>query len=74
MTTKTCFDCGKVLSWTGSGPGWMNAEQWDAVKAGDYFAKCENATHPNGNCYFNDSPTIGAVLKRRDPKPESTND
>lgn len=55
---KRCFDCGKELEWTGSGPGWMNSEQWDATKAGDYFAKCEKASHPNGNCYFNDTKTV----------------
>jgi len=53
--TKKCFDCGKTLEWVGSGPGWMNRDQWDATKAGDYFAACENATHKNGNCYFNDT-------------------
>ncbi len=63
MTTKVCFDCGALLSWTGSGPEWMNRDQWDASKAGDYFAKCENASHPNGNCYFWDTPTVTA-LKR----------
>lgn len=49
---KHCAECGKKLEGTGSGPEWMNPYQWDACKAGDYFAKCENATHPNGNCYF----------------------
>lgn len=52
MTTNRCPQCGKELDWTGSGPEWMNSYQWDAVKAGDYFAECENPTHPNGNCYF----------------------
>ncbi len=49
---KFCVKCGKELQSTGGGPGWMNAEQWDASKAGDYFAPCEDATNPNGNCYF----------------------
>jgi len=40
----------------------MNSEQWDAEKAGDYFAKCSKATHPNGNCYFNDTTGV-SVLK-----------
>lgn len=60
---KKCFDCGKVLQSTGNGPGWMNAEQWDASKAGDYFAECENATHPNGRCYFWDSNTVQMLKK-----------
>ena len=55
MTNKRCFDCGKKLEWVGSGPGWMNREQWDATKAGDFFVKCDKASHPNGNCYFNDT-------------------
>jgi len=59
---KKCFDCGKVLKWVGSGPGWMSSEQWDATKAGEYFAPCDNASHKNGNCYFNDSPDL-PVLK-----------
>jgi len=50
--SKQCPECGKHLDWTGSGPEWMNSEQWDASKAGDYYAKCPKATHPNGNCYF----------------------
>lgn len=49
---RTCATCGKELDWVGSGPEWMNSEQWDAVKAGDYYAKCPEASHPNGNCYF----------------------
>ena len=58
---KRCFDCGKVLEWVGSGPEWMNSYQWDAEKAGDYFAKCEKATHPNGNCYFNETKTVDTL-------------
>lgn len=66
MTEKTCFDCGKPLQWTGSGPGWMNSDQWDAVKAGDYFAKCERSRRENGNCYFRDTEGVSS-LKRREP-------
>ncbi len=69
MTTKKCFDCGKALEWVGSGPGWLNSEQWDEIKAGDYFATCDRATHPNGNCYFNDTDGVG-TLKVKD----ATND
>ena len=58
MTDKRCFDCGKKLEWVGSGPSWMNSEQWDAEKAGDYFAECANARHQNGNCYFNDAQGV----------------
>lgn len=60
---KRCFDCGKEVKSTGSGPGWMNSEQWDAVKAGDYYAACSDATHPNGNCYFRNTETV-ETLKR----------
>ena len=49
---RHCPTCGKSLESTGRGPEWMNSEQWDAVKAGDDYAKCDRATHPNGNCYF----------------------
>jgi len=52
MMDRRCPKCGKEIEWTGSGPEWMNSYQWDAVKAGDYFAKCETPNHPNGNCYF----------------------
>lgn len=41
----------------------MNSDQWDAIKAGDYFAKCPDASHPNGNCYFRDSDGV-MTLKR----------
>ena len=62
---RKCFDCGKTLGWTGPGPGWMNSEQWDAEKAGDYFAPCDKATNPNGNCYFWDYDDGVTTLKRR---------
>ena len=65
---KTCAQCGKELDWTGSGPEWMNSEQWDAVKAGDYFAKCDTPNHPNGNCYFWKRDEDGTALTRREPK------
>ena len=68
MIEKKCFDCGKALESTGSGPGWMNSEQWDAEKAGDYFSPCENATHKNGNCYFWCNGN-GNTLKKHGPKP-----
>jgi hypothetical protein len=64
--SKECFDCGKPLEWTGSGLGYLNSDQWDAVKAGDYYRKCEYATHPNGNCYFWDTEGI-ISLKRSAP-------
>lgn len=66
---KLCFDCGRELKPIGSGPGWMNSDQWDAVRAGDYFGEtCQAAGHPNGNCYFWDTPTVTA-LKRVERKP-----
>lgn len=64
MTERKCFDCGKTLESTGNGPGWMNSEQWDAEKAGDFFAPCGRATHPNGNCYFNDTPGVSTLKFR----------
>ena len=67
--TKKCFDCGKSLEWVGRGPGWMNSEQWDETKAGEYFAACDRATHTNGNCYFDDPSDI-PVLKVK-PKEET---
>lgn len=63
---KMCFDCKCELESTGDGPGWMNSDQWDASKAGDYFRMCDKARHPNGNCYFWDTPNV-PVLKRVDP-------
>ena len=68
MSDRKCFDCGKILKWVGNGPGWMNSDQWDAEKAGDYYAPCGNATHPNGNCYFNDYGDGVMTLKRKDTR------
>jgi hypothetical protein len=55
MADHHCPKCAKPLEWVGRGPDWMNSEQWDASKAGDYFAPCADASHPNGNCYFRES-------------------
>jgi hypothetical protein len=63
MNDRKCFDCGRHLKCVGKGPGWMNSEQWDATKAGDFYAPCPDATHKNGNCYFWDTPTVN-TLKR----------
>jgi hypothetical protein len=49
-----CPKCGNDLLSTGSGPGWMNEEQWDSVKAGDYF--CENSVH--GLVYFRERDLV----------------
>lgn len=57
-----CSVCAKPLKSTGSGPEWMNSEQWDASKAGDWFAPCDKATHPNGNCYFSKSSQVAVAL------------
>ena len=62
---KKCFDCGKPVMWVGSGPGFLNSEQWDAIKAGDWYAPCENATHENGNCYFTETSGVSSLK----PKP-----
>lgn len=63
MTDKKCFDCGKKLTWVPQAES-LNSDQWDAIKAGDWFAECENATHPNGNCYFRETCTA-TTLKRK---------
>jgi hypothetical protein len=55
--TKECFDCGKVLTAVPDSE-YLNSEQWDATKAGDYFAECSKASHPNGNCYFKDTDGV----------------
>lgn len=59
-----CPRCFRTLESTGSGPEWMNSEQWDAAKAGDYFTEfCGNESNNiaacfgiksirNGNYYF----------------------
>lgn len=52
MSTHVCPECGKKLEWVGSRPYWMNPDQWEDARAGDYFSPCEQATHSNGNCYF----------------------
>lgn len=67
MSDVRCPECGKALEWTGSGPEWMNSEQWDASKAGDYFVRCDKAAHPNGNCYFwkQDDGSVRKPLKEQ---------
>lgn len=64
---NACPKCGKPVESTGSGPEWLNSYQWDAIKAGDYFAKCDTPNHPNGNCYFWRRET--GELYRREPEP-----
>lgn len=65
MSDRTCPKCGKMTETTGSGPEWMNEYQWDAVKAGDRFVKCDTPNHPNGNCYFLERE--GHELYRKEP-------
>jgi hypothetical protein len=67
--TRTCEKCGKQLEWVGSGPVWMNEYQWDAIKAGDWFVKCETPNHPNGNCYFIDMGD--GTIYRKTGKPDA---
>jgi len=55
---KNALIAESLLNGLAMAPGWMNSEQWDESKAGDYFAECEKATHSNGNCYFNDPSNI----------------
>ena len=59
-----CFDCGNELEAVPPSPN-LNSDQWDAVKAGDYFAPCDQATHRNGNCYFKHTDGL-TTLKRKD--------
>lgn len=50
---NTCPQCGGRLISTGHGPGWMNEEQWDAVKAGDYYCMvCTDPDTESGHKYF----------------------
>lgn len=69
---KKCFDCGKTLKRVPRGPSWMNDDQWDAIKAGDYYSKCDQSSRSNGCCYFWDSDGVG-TLKRRPKSEERTN-
>lgn len=41
---------------------WMNAEQWESVKAGDYFCKeCpDNGRGASGLCYWFESEIMAA--------------
>lgn len=64
-----CPTCDCKLQWVGSGPAFLNREQWDAMKAGDYLlpAKscqrpdCSGWRHSNGNLYWDEI---------KQPKPE----
>lgn len=55
-----CPACSRTLSWVGPGPGWMNSDQWDASKAGEYYRvkpcergdACPGRDINNGNLYF----------------------
>ena len=62
-----CFDCGKELELV-SRPSFLNSEQWDAIKVGDYFADCPRSTE--GKCFFRKGrKQYGLpVLKRREGK------
>lgn len=45
-----CPGCGGDVKSTGSGPSWMNSDQWDLVKAGDYH--CSGSCPNPGLKYF----------------------
>lgn len=54
-----CGRCSVILTWVGSGPSFLNGDQWDAEKAGEYFLPanacdqdCPGRLHPNGNRYW----------------------
>lgn len=53
--TLTCPKCGKPVKWIGRGPGWMNSEQWDATKPGEYYCdspSCHDPEYASGFSYF----------------------
>lgn len=55
MSAATCPKCGGELHAV-SGPAWMNREQWDASKAGDYYCtKCVDANTRSGCAYFSEA-------------------
>lgn len=37
-----CPECGNPLQKVRNTGGWMNDDQFDAVKAGDWFCECHN--------------------------------
>lgn len=59
-----CPECGASLDWVGGRPEWMNSDQWDATKAGEYWlpasscprgaACCGRAVRDNR--YWEDTP------------------
>ncbi len=53
---KTCPTCGGKLNYVPKS-GNMNSDQWDAVKAGDWFCKAcpDNGRGKTGYCYWFDS-------------------
>jgi hypothetical protein len=58
----TCGECLRGLNWVGRGPDYLNGDQWDAVKAGEYFIPatdclredCPGRRHDNGNRYWSE--------------------
>lgn len=60
--TRRCPKCGGDLKSTGSGPGWMNREQWEASKAGDYFCEtCRDPGTKSGATYYFESDLASLV-------------
>lgn len=64
-----CPGCGGPVKPTGPGPGWMNAEQWDAEKAGDWYCEAcsKNGRGRTGFAYWTDAE-VRAI--RAEPVPE----
>lgn len=55
-----CGKCDQQLEWVGPTPECLNRDQWDSMKAGEYFlparkcadAECPGRPHMNGNRYW----------------------
>jgi hypothetical protein len=56
-----CPKCGNDLTPT-KAPAWMNSDQWDAVKAGDWFCKChDNGRARSGVAHFWDREVVSKL-------------
>ncbi len=57
-----CPSCGGKVESVGRGPGWMSRDQWDAVKAGDYYCAdgCTDQSTRSGKRYFTTAEVLAA--------------
>lgn len=68
-----CPGCGGPVKSTGPRPGWMNTEQWDADKAGDWYCETcpSNGRGRTGFAYWTDEEVRAEPPKAAEPRKPS---